>query len=322
MKAVFLDFLTLGPGLNIDGLKNLLPQLKIYDITSDDQVAERIKDANIILTNKIELNDKLLSNCKSLNVIGLTATGTDNVDLEAAKRYGVAVCNIRAYCTQSIAEHVFACLLNFTRNLQNYNNAVRAGHWEESENFCLMTYPIRELSEMTLGIVGYGELGKGVANLAKNFGMKVIVSARRETKEMNNNRVPFEDILRYADVISLHCPLTDATEGMFSRAEFKKMKSDAILINTARGGLVDPDALLEALKTGEIAAAAIDVLSKEPPVDGNPLLDYDKPNLIVTPHIGWGSKRARQAAIDQLTENIAAFIRGEQLNQVVTGKEL
>jgi len=139
MKAVFLDFLTLGPGLNIDGLKNLLPELKIYDITSEDQVAERIKDANIILTNKIELSDVLIKKCPSLDVIGLTATGTDNVDLEAAKRYGVAVCNIRAYCTQSIAEHVFACLLNFTRNLQNYNTAVRAGHWEESENFCLMT---------------------------------------------------------------------------------------------------------------------------------------------------------------------------------------
>ncbi|MAD91900.1 MAG: glycerate dehydrogenase [Gammaproteobacteria bacterium] len=322
MKAVFLDFLTLGPGLNIDGLKTLLPELEIFDITTDEQVPERIKDANIILTNKIDLDEKLLSNCPSLQVIGLTATGTDNVDLEAAKNHGVAVCNIRAYCTQSIAEHVFACLLNFTRNLQNYNTAVRAGHWEKSENFCLMSFPIRELSEMKIGIVGYGELGRGVANLARSFGMEVMISVRPGTLEIKNNRVLFEDILKFADVISLHCPLTDSTKGMFSEAEFKKMKSDAILINTARGGLVDPDALVEALNSGEIAAAAIDVLSKEPPVDGNPLLDYDKPNLILTPHIGWGSKRARQAAIDQLTENIAAFIRGERLNQVVTRKEL
>lgn len=175
---------------------------------------------------------------------------------------------------------------------------------------------------MKIGIVGHGELGRGVANLARSFGMEVMISVRPGTLEAKDDRVPFEDILKFADVISLHCPLTDSTKGMFSKAEFKKMKSDAILINTARGGLVDPDALIEALNTGEIAAAAIDVLSKEPPVDGNPLLDYDKPNLIVTPHIGWGSKRARQAAIDQLTENIAAFIRGERLNQVVTGKEL
>lgn len=321
MKAVFLDFATMGPGLDISALQALLPELEIFDLTSDMQTAERIEGAHVILTNKIRLSEELLSNCPTLRVIGLTATGTDNIDLDAAKRYGIAVCNIRAYCTQSIAEHVFGCLLNLTRSLQQYSAAVRAGQWQDSANFCLLSFPIRELSGMTLGIIGYGELGKGVANLARSFGMEVIVSVRPGTQRTNDDRVAFEDVLRRADVISLHCPLTAATAGMFAEIEFKKMKSNAILINTARGGLVDSDALVTALKSGEIAAASIDVLSKEPPVDGNPLLNYDGPNLMITPHIGWGSDQARQAAIDELTANIAAFIRGGERNRVVFSKK-
>jgi glycerate dehydrogenase len=321
MKAVFLDFATMGPGLDVSALRALLPELEVFDVTSDAETAERIDGAEVVLTNKMRLDEKLLSRCPSLRVIGLTATGTDNVDLVAAKHYGIAVCNIRAYCTQSIAEHVFGCLLNLTRSLQQYNAAVRAGKWQDSADFCLLSFPIRELSGMTLGIVGYGELGKGVAKLARSFGMEVIVSVRPGTPEAGDDRVAFHDVLRRADVISLHCPLTEATAGMFAENEFKKMKSDAILINTARGGLVDPDALVAALKSGEIAAAAVDVLSKEPPVDGNPLLDYDGPNLMITPHIAWGSDQARQAAIDELTANIAAFIRGEKRNRVVSSKE-
>jgi glycerate dehydrogenase len=317
MKAAFLDFATMGPGLDIDAMRALLPELVVFDVTDSNQVAERIQDAEFVLTNKVRLNEELLKGSPSLRFVGLTATGTDNVDLVTAKQSGIAVCNIRAYCTQSIAEHVFGCLLNLTHNLAQYSAAVRAGEWQQSADFCLLNFPIRELSAMTLGIIGYGNLGKGVANLARAFGMEVLISARPDANTVDEGRTAFDEVLRRSDVISLHCPLTDVTLGLFGEAEFKKMKSDAILINTARGGLVDSAALVSALNNGDIGAAALDVLPQEPPVDGNPLLDYNRPNLLVTPHIAWGSNEARQAAIDQLAANIAAFLEGAELNRVV-----
>lgn len=307
----------MGPDLDVSGMRALLPELEIFDVTDNDQIAERIQGAEIVLANKSRLTDEFLRGCPTLRFIGLTATGTDNVNLTAAQQNDIAVCNIRAYCTESIAEHVFGCLLNLTRNLAHYNAAVRSGLWQKSENFCLLSLPIRELSAMTLGIVGYGELGNGVANIARAFGMQVIISARPGSNSIDDGRVAFEELLQRSDVISLHCPLTAATAGLFSETEFRKMKSDAILINTARGGLVDSSALVAALKSGEIAAAAVDVLPTEPPVDGDPLLDYDGQNLMITPHIAWGSNTARQAAIDELVANIAAFIDGKERNRVV-----
>ena len=317
MKAVFLDYATLGPGLDIGALRALLPALEVYDVTKGGQLEERIEGAEFVLTNKARLTNELLEAHPELRFVGLTATGTDNVGLEAAKRHGVAVCNIRGYCTQSIAEHVFGCLLNLTHRLRCYDAAVRAGEWQRADDFCLLTYPIRELTAMTLGIVGYGVLGKGVACIAEAFGMNVIVSARPGTDTVPDGRVSFDELLRRADVVSLHCPLTDATADLFTGDEFRKMKPGAILINTARGGLVDSAALADALARGEIAAAAIDVLPQEPPADGNPLLDYDGPNLIVTPHIAWGTDVARQGAVDELTANVAAFLNGERRCRVV-----
>jgi glycerate dehydrogenase len=252
-----------------------------------------------------------------MRFIGLTATGTDNIDLESAKRHGVAVANIRAYCTESVAEHVFGCLLNLTHNLPGYVSDVRSGAWQEASNFCMLTRPIRELSAMTLGIVGYGELGKGVARIGRSFGMEVIVAARPGSDSVPADRVSFEELLARADVISLHCPLTDATRGLFGADQFRAMKRTAILINTARGALVDSQALADALTAGDIAAAAVDVLPTEPPVDGDPLLDYAGDNLVITPHIAWGTLEARQAAIDELTANIAAFLDGRERNRVV-----
>lgn len=317
MKAVFLDFATMGPDLDVSPLQALLPELEIFEITDDSQILERIQDAEFVCANKAYLTDGILQGSPKLRFVGLTATGTNNVDLEAAKRYGVAVCNIRAYCTQSIAEHVFGCLLNLTHSLSRYNNAVRAGEWQQSADFCLLIYPIRELSAMTLGIVGYGALGEGVANVAKALGMEVIISARPGDDTVDDGRVAFDELLRRADVISLHCPLTDRTAGLFGEQEFRQMKSEAILINTARGGLVDSAALVSALSNGEIAAAALDVLPQEPPIDGDPLLDYRGPNLLITPHIAWGSNEARQAAINELAANIAAFLEGVKRNRVV-----
>ncbi len=317
MKAVFLDYATMGSDLNIDNMRALLPELEIFDITEDHEVAERIHGADFVLTNKVRLTKERLEGNSGLRFIGLTATGTDNVDLAAAQQYGVAVCNIRAYCTQSVAEHVFACLLNLTHSIGQYNAVVKAGEWQHSNDFCMLTHPVRELSAMTLGIVGYGNLGKGVEKIGKSIGMQVLVSARPGSDTVDTGRIPFDELLERADAISLHCPLNDTTRGLFGAPEFEKMKSSAILINTARGGLVDSAALADALRNGTIAAAAVDVLPQEPPVSGDPLLDYDGANLIVTPHIAWATREARQAAIDELVANIAAFIEGRKRNRIV-----
>mgnify|MGYP001818881768 CR=1 FL=1 len=316
MKAVLLDWDTMGPGLDISKLQALLPDLEIFGNTENEDVATRIGDAEVVIGNKVRLTRRVLDACPKIRFVGLLATGADNVDLAAARDHGVAVANIRAYCTQSVAEHVFGCLLNLAHNLGSYSADVRNGAWQTARNFCLITHPITELSSMTLGIVGFGALGQGVARIAATFNMDVLVAARPGSDTVPEGRVPMSQLLERCDVISLHCPLNDATRGLFGTAEFKAMKNSAFLINTARGGLVDSQALARALRDGEIAAAAIDVLPKEPPVDSDPLLDYAGDNLMITPHIAWGTLQARQNAIDELTANIAEFLAGKERNRV------
>ena len=317
MKAVFLDFDTMGDGLDLSPLEKVTPDLKIYDITGKSQVKERIDGADIVYTNKIQLSESLLADAPRLKYIGLTATGTDNIDLESARQHGIAVANIRNYCTESVVEHVFGVLLMLAHSLSSYRQTVRQGAWQTAADPFLLIHPVRELSAMTLGTVGYGALGKGVANIGRAFGMKVIVSARPGNSTTSDGRVAFNDLLTQADVISLHCPLNDDTRNLFGAEQFRKMKSTAILINTARGGLVDSAALAAALHDGDIAAAAVDVLPKEPPVDGDPLLDYQGDNLIVTPHVAWATNEARQNAIDELAANAQAFVEGKDRNRVV-----
>ena len=317
MKAVFLDYATVGPGLDTSPLTDLLPELEIFDASSDAQVTERIRDAEFVFANKIRLSDELFATAGKLRFIGLTATGTDNIDVESAQRHDIAVCNIRGYCTRSVTEHVFALLLTLTHNLHRYTAAVRDGAWQESPDFCMLSFPIRELSTMTMGIVGFGELGGGVARQARNFDMDVIVAARPGTEDVGDDRVSFDELLQRSDVISLHCPLNEQTSNLFGAEEFRKMKSSAILINTARGGLVDSVALAGALQSGEILAAGVDVLPKEPPVQGDPLLDYAGENLLITPHVAWGTDRSRQDSIHELAANVSAFLQGEKRNRVV-----
>lgn len=317
MKAVFLDFATMGPDLDAAPLRTLLPDLEIHDNTSDDEIADRIDGAEFVFANKFRFTPEVLDKASKLRFIGLAATGVDNVDLDGAKAHGVAVANIRAYCTQSIVEHVFGTILMLTHSLHQYNASVRAGDWQHSDEFCMLTYPIRELSAMKLGIVGYGVLGSAVARTAEWFGMDVLVSQRPGFETTEERRVPFEQILEQADVVSLHCPLTEQSRGLVGEKELRRMKASAFLINTARGGLVDAEALVKALETGEIAGAALDVLEKEPPVDGNPLLDYKGDNLIVTPHIAWGTVEARQRALEEMAANVKAFLDGEERNRVV-----
>lgn len=317
MKAVFLDYATMGPDLDLKPLRDLFDDLAIFDETSDEQMIERLRDVEFAFTNKIRFSEKLLQEASKLRFIGLTATGTDNIDLVTARANGIAVANIRAYCTQSVVEHVLGTLLMLTHNLHSYDESVRAGEWQASQDFCMLTHPVRELAAMTMGIVGYGELGQGVARIAQAFGMDVLVSARPGDTDPGDDRVAFDQVLAAADVISLHCPLNEATRNLFNPATFVQMKPGSILINTARGALVDSAALVAALESGHLAGAAIDVLAKEPPRDGDPLLDYTGTNLIVTPHIAWATNEARQNAIDELAANAAAFIAGEQRNRIV-----
>lgn len=316
MHAVFLDYATMGPGLDLAPLHHLFPDLQLFDRTGDSQIAERIRGAEFVFTNKIRLDAGSLSAAHALKFIGLTATGTDNIDLEAAKAGGIAVANIRDYCTASVVEHTMGALLMLAHNLHRYNAAVKAGDWQRSPEFCLLKYPLRQLSGLTLGIVGFGTLGQGVAAAAKAFGMDVIVAARPGAGEVPPDRVGFLEFLGRCDVISLHCPLTEQTRGLFDADTFARMKDNAILINTARGALVEPAALADALRAGRLYGAAIDLLEQEPPVDGNPLLDYRGDNLLLTPHIAWASDKARQNAIDELATNAAAFIEGRDRNRV------
>jgi len=317
MKAVLLDWDTMGPGLDITELQALLPDLEIFGDTEDDEAAERIGNAAIVLGNKVRLNRRIFEACADLRFIGLTATGTDNVELEAARDHGIAVANTRAYCTASVAEHAFGCILNLAHGLSAYADDVRNGAWQTANNFCLMTHPISELAGKTLGLVGLGALGNGVARLAKAFNMSVLVAARPGSGDVPEGRVPMDELLAHSDVISLHCPLNETTLGLFGAPEFAAMKKTAIFVNTARGGLVESQALADALRNGEIAAAAVDVLPQEPPVNGDPLLDYEGDNLMITPHIAWGTLEARQRAVDELTANIAAFLNGKDRNRVV-----
>lgn len=318
MKAVFLDFATMGNGdLDRSPLHEVLPDLRLFDTTRPGDIPVRIADAELVLANKSRLDADTLGNAPSLRYIGLAATGTDNVDLVYARAHGIAVTNIRGYCTDSVVEHVFALLMTLARSLVPYRNAVRRGRWQHARTFCLLDHPVRELSSMTIGIVGHGELGSGVARMAGKLGMRVLIAGRRGVATRDDGRVDFDEMLEQADVVSLHCPLMPETRNLIGARELRLMKRDAFLVNTARGGLVDSAALVEALSAGRIAGAAIDVLPTEPPVDGNPLLDYEGDNLVLTPHIAWASADARRNALRELAANVAAFLDGEPRNRVV-----
>jgi len=326
MKAVFLDFDTLGPtDINISPLTDQLPELKLFPTTAKSQLAERISDAEVIIINKVRLDDEALRSARCLKLICLVATGTDNVSLSSAGELGIAVCNIRNYCTPSVAQHVFSLILSLTHHLREYETLLRKKAWITSPQFCLLDFPIRELDGKTLGIVGFGSLGRRVANIAVAFGMKVLAARRpySQTKfdspagDEEIDRVSLNDLLSLSDVVSLHCPLNAETENLINTKTLQSMRDNAILINTARGGLVDSAALVAALQAGQIAGAGIDVLRQEPPIEPDAILEVDLPNLVVTPHIAWAAQESRQRAVNEIAANIAAYINGEQRNRVV-----
>ncbi|MGN6022863.1 D-2-hydroxyacid dehydrogenase [Alcaligenes faecalis] len=313
-RIVFLDRETLSDSVALPQVP-FKHELQVYGRTAPDQVAERIADAEIVISNKVALRREHLQAAPNLKMIALAATGSDNIDLDAARERQIVVSNIRDYAVRSVPEHVFALIFALRRNICAYRQSVKDGRWQEAQQFCYFDYPIRDLAGSTLGLIGSGSLGQAVATMGRALGMKVIFAQRRGQTIVSNadDRLPFEQVLEQADILSLHCPLTAETQNMLGMAEFERMAPRRpLLINTARGGLIDNQALEHALRQGWLGGAGIDVCTPEPPPADHILMRLlDLPNYILTPHIGWASQEAMQALANQLIENIAAFHRGE-----------
>lgn len=287
--------------------------------TAPSQVVERLAGATIAITNKVPIDAASIAALPELKMIAISATGTNNVDLDACRERGIVVSNIRGYAGHTVPEHVMALLLALSRNLVAWRESLQAGGWQRSEQFCLFDYPIRDLHGATLGLIGAGTLGNGVARLAEAFGMRVLRAERKGAVVIRPGYTAFGEVLAEADAISLHCPLTADTLNLIGESELQMMKPSALLINTARGGIVDEAALIRALKAGWIGGAGFDVITVEPPPAGHPMLDpalLALPNFLLTPHVAWSSRPAMQTLADQLIDNIEAFVAGAPKNRV------
>ncbi len=287
-----------------------------YAHTAPDQIVPHLQHATVAIINKVQLSDEVLAQLPKLKMVAVTATGYDGIDISACREHGIAVANIRNYAVHTVPEHVFALALALRRNLLAYRQEIEGGAWQKSEQFCLFTHHITELNGSTMGIVGEGAIGQGTAIIARGFGMRVLFAWHPSPKKKDMVLTPFDQVLAESDILSLHCPLTPATRNLIGINELRGMKRSALLINTARGGLVDEAALVQALDEGLIAGAGVDVLTVEPPANGNPLLDLRRPNFILTPHVAWASDEATQSLADQLVDNIEAWVAGKPQNLV------
>ncbi|MBT8762818.1 D-2-hydroxyacid dehydrogenase [Desulfohalobiaceae bacterium Ax17] len=312
-KIVFLDRSTLKIDIKRPGFPHHWEE---FERTREDEVVARLKEADIAITNKVPLRRATLEKLPSLKMIAVAATGTDHIDIDFCRARGIVVANIRDYACNAVSEHVFMLILALRRNLLAYQEDIHAGLWSKSDQFCLFTHPIHDIHGSTLGIIGYGALGQAVARLAKAFGMQVLLAEHKNAQTIRSGRTPFETVLSESDIVTLHCPLTPDTRNLISLPELKLMKSSSLLINTARGGVVDENALALALQEGLIAGAGFDVLSIEPPREDHVLLKLNQPNFILTPHIAWASEEAMSNLADQLIENIESFVRGNPQNLV------
>jgi glycerate dehydrogenase len=316
MKAAFLDYDTVSNGdLDISALSAAVDDLRLFG-SNDSETAERLRDVDVALLNKVELSRELLQSAPRLKLVAVAGTGTNHIDVAAARELGVAVCNVRGYCTMSVAQHVWGLILSLTQHLSEYGRLAGDGSWTRNEVLTVLSHPIRELDGRIFGVIGWGELGRGAARIAEAFGMRVIIANRRG-RSPAPDRVALDELLATADIVSLHCPLNDSTRGLIGSRELALMKPDALLINTARGALVDGHALAAALKEGRLAGAGIDVLPNEPPLEGDPLLDSAIPNLILTPHVAWAAREARQRCLDEMAANIKDFREGGRRSRVV-----
>lgn len=317
MRAVFLDYGSVTRGdMDCTALEQAVSPWEYHDETDADQVLERIRGAEVVVCNKFSLNREIITAATQLKLICIAATGYNNIDLKAAAERGIPVCNVRGYATPSVVQHVFMLMLNLACHFEDYRQLVKEGRWQASRHFCPLDFGIEELAGKVLGIIGYGDLGKAVADVAGAFGMRVCIAEHKGLSSARTGRMLFDEVLRQSDFISLHCPLLEETRGMIGRREFELMRPSAYLINTARGAIVNEADLLQALSSDRIAGAGLDVLQKEPPDHENLLLQYPYANLIITPHVAWASRESRQRLLDQIADNIRNFYHGRPFNQI------
>ncbi|BCQ26479.1 D-2-hydroxyacid dehydrogenase [Caballeronia sp. NK8] len=316
LQVVFLDRSTIPPNTRLKELP-FSHELQVFESTKSEEVLDRVRDADIVITNKVKLSGDVIAQAKSLKLIAIAATGTDNVDTSACNEMGIAVCNVRNYAVRTVPEHTFALIFALRRSLTAYRSAVQAGRWQEAGQFCFFDFPIKDLAGSTLGVIGDGALGKATADIGRALGLNVLVSAFKGRNDMGMLYTPFGRVLEESDIITLHCPLNDQTKDLIGDAEFARMKRRPLLINTARGGLVNEAALVRALKGGSIAGAGFDVVTQEPLPRANPLNEIlEHPAFILTPHVAWASEEAIQALADQLMDNVIAYVAGQPRNIV------
>lgn len=301
--------------LDMTGLEQGPVHWTSHNHTSHGETSTRTSTAEIVITNKVVIGREVIDASPNLKLILAAATGTDNIDVTYCREKGIVVCNARNYSTPAVVQHTIALMLNLLTSQHRYLQDVREGLWSKSKVFCLIDHPIVETAGKTVGIIGYGAMGKRVAEVAAALGMEVLVCQRPGGKPVEG-RVPLEQLLTRSDVVSIHCPLTDDTRGLIGEAEFQLMKNRAVIINTARGAIIDIDALAKALDQGEIAGAGIDVFDGEPPSHDNVLLQLDNPNLIITPHNAWATRESRQRLVDIIGDNIRAWTEGSPTNAV------
>ena len=314
MRIVVADAATVvGNGVDLEFLKEF-GEVVEYDLTPPELLVERLQGADAVICNKTRIPAEVMAACPDLKCIGLFATGFNNIDVDYAAAHGITVCNVPGYSTEAVAQHSFALLLAITDRCHEYNRTVAEGDWIRSRTFAYFPIPLAELCGKTIGIVGYGAIGRRMGDMARAFGMRVLVCGRRPIPDTDVEQVSFEELLRRADVVSMHCPLNADSEGMMDAAAFAKMKRGAIFINTARGGLVDEHALRAALDSGHLMGAGVDVLQVEPMTEDCPLLGA--PNCIITPHIAWAGVETRHRLMGVVAENIRRFLAGDPINRV------
>ncbi|OUS27528.1 hydroxyacid dehydrogenase [Thalassotalea sp. 42_200_T64] len=317
MRAVFLDRSTISEDIDLSPIESHVTTISYFEHTAIEKVIFRAKFAEVIISNKVMITAEIIRQLPKLKLICIAATGTNNVNLVAAQKAGIAVCNVSGYANTSVTQYVFAMLLEYLQKTSHYIENSRQGDWQNSPVFCHFGLPINELAAKKIAIIGYGGLGKQVSEIAKAFAMEVLIAERQLASSIRPGRVSFEQAISTADIISLHAPLSDETANLINQQSIKTMKMGVIIINTARGGLVNSLDLLAALKSKKIGAAILDVLENEPPPQDHPLLNAKLDNLLITAHIAWGSLQAQQRLINRLADNIKSYQQGLQLNRVV-----
>ena len=314
MRIVVADAATVvGGGIDLEFLKEF-GEVTVYDLTAPEQLIPRLQGADAVICNKTPITARVMAACPTLKYVGLFATGFNNIDTDYAAAHGVTVCNVPGYSTEAVAQHTFALLLAVTDRCHEYNDTVARGDWVRSRTFAYFPIPLTELCGKTMGIVGYGAIGRRVGDMARAFGMRVLACGRRPISDADVEQVPFDELLRRSDVVSMHCPLNADSAGMMDAAAFAKMKQGAIFINTSRGGLVEEQALRDALDSGKLMGAGVDVLQVEPMTEDCPLLGA--PRLLITPHIAWAGLETRRRLMGVVAENIRQYLNGTPINRV------